>query len=82
MRRIYYRIRRWIKNTKLFYQTNLIPTRIKLFNDKQYKGDDEFYHSYSMDASAMMKMNAEDRDKYLTNLMRRRDDAHRKDMEK
>ena len=75
-----WKIKRWIKGTKLYYNINLIPTRMKLWKDRQYDGDDEFHHSLSMDVTAMLKMNDKDKKKYLNDLVRRRNAAHEKDM--
>jgi hypothetical protein len=78
---MWYILIRKIKKTKLFYNINLIPTRIKLHKDRQYNGDDEFHHSLNMDITALMKMNEKDTAKYMNDLVRRRDFAHRKDIE-
>lgn len=41
---------------------------------------DEFHHSLDMDTYAMMDMKADERKRYLTDLIRRRNSAHRRDI--
>ncbi|MFA5420519.1 MAG: hypothetical protein WC280_00630 [Patescibacteria group bacterium] len=40
---------------------------------------DEFHHSLNLNCTAMIKMSKEERDKYLADIVRRRNIAHEKD---
>jgi len=42
----------------------------------------EFYHSLDIDQEAILKMNNKKRDQYLTNLHKRRQIAHNRDLKK
>lgn len=65
----------WIK-----YQYHLLPHRPRLIWHKLWIRKDEFHHSLDMDVRAMLVMNDMDKNKYLNDLMRRRNIAHKRDL--
>ena len=58
------------------YGIRTAGTKIKLKMQENYIPKDEFDHSLDMDLSVLEKLNDTDRDKYLNNLVRRRQAAH------
>lgn len=62
--------------SKVIYEIKLIPSRILIFWDSLYNGDDEFHESLDLNISVMLKMNDEDRITYVQNLVKRRNQAH------
>ena len=65
----------------LIYQFKLSKHRPRLIWNSLYIRKDEFHSSLDMDVMAMLDMNKKDRDKYINNLMIRRNIAHEKDIE-
>lgn len=65
----------------LIYQFKLLRHRPRLIWNSLYIRKDEFHSSLDMDVIAMLDMNKKDRDKYINNLMIRRNIAHEKDIE-
>ncbi|MEA1936606.1 MAG: hypothetical protein U9N04_00660 [Patescibacteria group bacterium] len=52
---------------------------ILLFWHRLYIRKDEFHPSLDIDMSAMLEMNEKEKEEYLTDLVRRRKVAHRRD---
>lgn len=65
----------------LTYHMKMLKHRPKLWWDRLYIREDEFHHSLDMDANIMMDMNERDREKYIADLVRRRQIAHDREME-
>lgn len=65
-----------------FYQLKLLKHRPRQFWNRLYIRKDEFHKSLDLDLKLMMDLNKEDQKKYLLDLIRRRDIAHRRDLEK
>ena len=63
------------------YQLRLLPHRPRMLWHKLWIRKDEFHHSLDLDVSAMMRMNKADQQKYLTDLMYRRNVAHEIDLD-
>lgn len=55
---------------------------IQLWWHKLWIRKDEFHHSLNMNGAAMLEMNEQEKEKYLADLVRRREIAHQKDMAK
>ena len=55
---------------------------IKLFWNRLWIRENEFHKSLNTDIYALMYMNSKQRDKYYTKLAKRRDIAHKQDMER
>ena len=65
-----------------FYQLKLLKHRPRQFWNRLYIRKDEFHKSLDLDLKLMVDLNKEDQKKYLLDLIRRRDIAHRRDLEK
>ncbi|OGG89703.1 hypothetical protein A3H55_03685 [Candidatus Kuenenbacteria bacterium RIFCSPLOWO2_02_FULL_42_16] len=49
---------------------------------KLYIRKDEFHHSLNIDGAAMLEMNEQERERYLADIVRRREIAHQRDLTK
>lgn len=54
--------------------------KIKTPWNKLWLRDDEFHSSLDMDGEAMMYMSDEEREKYVIDLVKRRNEAHERDL--
>lgn len=63
------------------YQARLLPHRPRLWWHRLWIREDEFHSSLNMDIRLLDVLNAEDRRAYLADLVRRRDIAHRRDLD-
>jgi hypothetical protein len=59
-----------------------LKSKIRLFWNGLWIRKDEFHSSLDMDGEAMMHMNGKQRDRYMKDLVRRRNIAHERDMKK
>jgi len=67
---------------KAKYQLSMLRHRPRMFWNKLWVRKDEFHKSLEMDASAMMTMSREDVQKHMDDLVRRRNIAHQRDLER
>lgn len=63
------------------YQARLLPHRPRQWWHRLWIRRDEFHPSLAMDTRLLTVLNTEDRRRYLADLVRRRDIAHRRDMD-
>ena len=71
------KIFRWIN-----YQLKMLRHRPRLLWNMAWVRRDEFHRSLNMDLFAMLDMNKKDRSAYIMDLVRRREIAHNRDLEK
>jgi hypothetical protein len=64
----------------IVYQLKMLKHRPRMVWNAAWIRKDEFHSSLDMDFWAMRDMNGKDKDKYLKNLMRRREIAHSRDL--
>jgi len=57
-----------------------LRTRIKIAWDKLWIREDEFHSSLDMDINSMLDMDDKERDDYLKDLTKRRNIAHKNDI--
>lgn len=83
LKRLLDRLVIWLSATinAAIYQLKLLPYRPHLWWHKAWIRNDEFDRSLDLDAAAMMRMNKADREKYMADLMRRRNLAHERDLD-
>ncbi len=72
---ILYKIEQYIS-----YQLNMLKHRPKLFWDSIWIRSDEFHQSLDLNVFAYMDMNEYDRQQYISNLVKRRNIAHEKEI--
>lgn len=64
----------------LVFAKKFVLSRLRLLWSRLYIRKDEFHRSLDLDIDAYATMSKKKRDKYLTDLTRRRSIAHRKEM--
>ena len=65
----------------VIYQSKMLKHRPRLWWNKLYIREDEFDKSLNLNGYAMLSMNKEDRKKHLSDLCKRRQIAHDRDIE-
>ena len=63
---------------KQLFSKKKSPEALKMWDDLSYKGDPEFHPSLDLDARYALSLTQKDRDRYLYDLMIRRQKAHNK----
>ena len=74
-RRLLHRLVSWT-----LYQAKMLRHRPRMAWNKAWIRRDEFHASLDLDGAAMLDMNATDRKRYMADLMRRRNEAHERDI--
>ena len=64
----------------LYREVRFLPHRMRLIWHRLWIRRDEFHHSLDMDGRAIRWMNKKQCEKYIQDLIRRREIAHRRDL--
>lgn len=64
----------------ILYQFKMLPHRPRLWWRRAWIRKDEFDPSLNMDSRVLVAMNEKDRKKYISDLVRRRNIAHERDL--
>ncbi len=71
-----------LKLWALITKRHLWNKRLRLWWHKLWIREDEFHESLNMDIEAMLVMNKKEREAYIKDLIKRRDIAHRREVER
>jgi len=61
-----------------FRAARRLRSRARIWRARRYRGEDEFHSSLNMDVEAMLDMTEAEREAYMEDLIRRRDQLHRR----